>query len=458
MSLTRILIAVAVVICAVAGYALQSGPEERIAMLIRDGRQAEAVTEIERMLQTGRAKPRVLMQLALLQEGIGNPSRATDMMELYVLARPNDRDALTWLVKAYEASDNAAGLAEALTRLIAVDPAPAYVARLATSHRYAGRYDEERKVLEQAASTGKLEPRLLERLGALLAAEDRIPRALDVLREVDARSVAEAEQPRRLLFELLIGCGLYAEASERAQAWLERWNKPWLATQFTLRLAAKAPPETAQSLAAASAALHPDARLYLAKTLADQGNRRIAATLLAGWPFPDQPLTKVEIEGYVAASVAVGNPGAVWATFARLRTRPVSPEFQAIFAEAMAVQFGLQSIALLQPPLPPGVLRTRPVFAARLAIARGEGSSAGRILAAADLMTMPDPDLEAWLELLLRADTQQGAFAILGSLRQRRLLPSKLMPAYRGLAAQLGHPVGPESVPAGTRRLANNAH
>ncbi|MBX9934215.1 MAG: hypothetical protein K2Y56_22300 [Methylobacterium sp.] len=457
MSLARILFAVAVAICAIAGYALQSGPEERVAMFVRDGRQAEAVTEIERMLETGRAKPRVLMQFVHLQESIGNPARATDMMEIYVLARPQDRNALQWLVKTYEASDNPAGLTEALTKLVAVDPAPEHLARLADFHRYNGRFEDERNVLDRAAAMRPIETRMLERLGALLAAEGRIPRALDVLRDADARATSGAEQSRRLLFELLIQSGQHDEASQRAQGWLDQWRKPWLAAQFTLRLAANAPYEPARALAASAAALHPDARLYLAKTLAEQGHRRIASTLLVGWPSPNQPVTKTDIEGYVAATAAAGDSARLWRTFAEFRARSELPDLQAIFAEAITAHYGLSSIALLHPALPAAVLRARPIFAARLALSRGEAPTARRILAAADLTHMPDAEQASWLELLLRTNSSQAAFATLDALRQRHELPAKLVPAYRGLAAQLGLPSGRENPSRGTRQLAGIA-
>ncbi|GJE41544.1 hypothetical protein [Methylobacterium soli] len=438
MTITKGLAVIAILICAIAGYALQSGPEERIAMLVRDGRQAEAKVEIEAILQSGQAKPRVLMQLALLQEAAGDPVRATELLELYVLARPHDRDALAWLVKTYDASDNARGLVEALTKLAAVEPTRERIARLAGLHRYEGRYDEERSVLERFPAVVDKEPEMLERLGGLLAAEGRAQEAVAILRRADALAGDDGERVRKLLFELLLQTGAYDEAAQRAQSWLTQWRKPWLASQLTLRLAAKAPFEAGRSLGEASAALHPDARLYLARILAEQGNRRIAGALLAGWPFADQPLNKQEIEGYVAASVAAGDTATIWATFARLRARPDLAEAQALFAEAAASHFGMTSIALLQPPLPLPVLRARPIFAARLALHRGETRIARTLLASADPAAMPEAERSAWLDLLLRTNTARAAFQTLHGLRQRHELPATLIPAYRSLAAQLG--------------------
>jgi predicted Zn-dependent protease len=135
MSLIRILIIATLVMFAAVAFALRSGPEERIAMLVRDGRKAEAATEIKHMLATGLAKPRLLMTLAQLEEALGDQTQASATMDVYVLARPHDRDALAWLVKTYEASDESAGLAEALTKLTALEPTPRRPASLRRSFR-----------------------------------------------------------------------------------------------------------------------------------------------------------------------------------------------------------------------------------------------------------------------------------------------------------------------------------
>ncbi|AWN39933.1 tetratricopeptide repeat protein [Methylobacterium durans] len=454
MSTARLLVAVALVISAVAAYLLQSGPEERIAMLVRDGRNAEAVIEIERLLATGAARPRVLMTLAILQDSAGERTRATDLMELYVLSRPRDRDALAWLVQAYEASDDVDGLIESQAKLAAVDPSPAQIGRLVALYRYHGRFAEESAALERFAEQGALTTDQLERLAQLLAAEGRIQRAVEVLRGLDERLDDAAERPRRLLFELLIGQGRFEEAAERAKRWLTAWRKPWLAAQLTQRFAARAPLPEARDLAMTSAALHPDAKLYLAKSLAEQGNRRLATALLLGWPYEGMPLTKPNIDGYVAAAAATGIPTLIWSRFSMLRSRPGEKEAQALYAEAIAAEYGLSAIAMLQPALPDDVLRKRPVFAARIALHRGQQLRARQILAEAKLEAMTAAELAQWLDFVLQLNTAQGALATLQNLEQRMQLPEGLHAAYRALAARLGRPTGPAIAIATSRHLA----
>ncbi|MDR7038074.1 tetratricopeptide (TPR) repeat protein [Methylobacterium sp. BE186] len=454
MSIARLLVGVALVICAVTAYLLQSGPEERIAMLVRDGRNAEAVTEIQRLLATGTAKPRVLMTLAMLEDSAGERSRASELMELYILSRPRDRDALAWLVRAYEGADDVDGLLEAQARLAALDPSPQQVGRLVGLYRYHGRYADECAALERFAELGVLTADQLERLGQLLAAEGRVPRAVEVLRGLDERLGDAGERPRRLLFELLIDSGRYDEAAERAERWLSAWRKPWLAAQLTLRLAVKAPLAEARKLAETSAALHPEARLYLAKSLAEQGNRRLAVSMLLGWPYDGMPLTKPNIDGYVVASAATGIPTLIWSRFAMLRGRPAEGEAQALFAEAIAAEYGLPAIAMLQPALPDEVLRRRPIFGARLALHLGQQMRARHILAEADLELLTPAERGQWLDLLLRLNTPQEAFATLSRLEARSQLPGNLHAACRAMAIRLGLTAGPAVTVAANRHLA----
>ncbi|GEP06079.1 tetratricopeptide repeat protein [Methylobacterium oxalidis] len=454
MSVAKLLVAIAFVISAVTAYLLQSGPEERIAMLVRDGRNVEAVVEIERLLATGTAKPRVLMTLAMLQDTAGDRARAADLMELYVLSRPRDRDALAWLVRSYEAADDVDGLIEAQAKLAAVDANPVHVAKLVALHRFHGRFAEECAALESFAERGALTPDQTERLAQLLAAEGRMPRAVEVLRGLDEHLDDSVERPRRFLFELLIDQGRYAEAAERAKRWLAAWRKPWLAAQMTLRLATKAPLAEARGLAQASAILHPDAQLYLAKSLAEQGNRRLATALLLEWPYEGMPLNKPNIDGYVAAAAATGIPTLIWSRFALLRSRPAETEAQALFAEAIAAEYGLSSIALLQPALPDAVLRRRPLFAARLALHLGQQVRARLVLAEADLDGLPPAELAQWLDLVMRLNSPQAAFATLQNLEQRMQLPESLHAAYRALATQLGRATGPAITIATSRHLA----
>lgn len=438
MTSPRLLLAIIVAICLAAGYLARSGPEERIATLVRDGRQAEASQEIDTVLASGQATPLMLMTLAHLQDALGYPARAIETMELYRLARPDDTTALTWLVNRYEGSEDPDGLAGALAARLRAKPTHETLVRLTALHRYAGHFVDERAVLQTYAEILPLEPDQRQRLAELLAAEGRVADAIVVLRQADAQAVGSGERARTLLFTLLLQDGSYAEAAERAQGWLAQWNKPWLATQFTLRLARHAPAEVAARLARTSATLHPDGGLYLAKSLGEQGSRGAAGAVLADWPWQETRLTAREIQSFVEVAAVFGSPAHLWGAFARLRARPADIAEQSAFAEALALRFGDGSVLTLQPPLSLDLLRDRPVFGARIALATGRLALAQQLLASADPGALPASEQQGWSLLLRTAFGPVRTFAILDDLRRRGDLPASLQASHLALGAEIG--------------------
>lgn len=438
MKSARILLAVIVAICLAAGYLAQSGPEERIATLIRDGRRAEASREIDTVLAGGRATPYMLMTLAHLQDALGDPARATETMELYRLARPDDTAALDWLVNRYEGSEDPDGLAEALAARLQARPTRETLARLTALHRYAGRFAEERAVLQTYDRALSLDSDQVQRLAELLAAEGRDAEAISVLKRADEAAAGDGERSRTLLFTLLVQGGHHAEAARRAQGWLALWKKPWLATRFTLRLARHAPMEVAARLARTSAALHPDGGLYLAKSLGEQGARGAADAVLGDWPWLETRLTVQEVQSFVEVAARFGRPAHLWGAFARLRARPAETAAQATFAEALASQFGDGVVLALQPPLAMELLRERPVFGARIALATGRRSLAQHLLATAEPGALSVPEQLDWSRLLRTAFGPLRGFEILDEVRRRGDLPAGLQASHRDLGAEIG--------------------
>jgi hypothetical protein len=438
MTSPRILMAVIVAICLAASYLARSGPEERIATLVRDGRRAEASREIDAVLAGGQAKAPMLMTLAHLQDALGDPKHATETMELYRLARPDDTVALDWLINRYEGSEDPEGLADALAARLHAKPERETLLRLTALHRYAGRFADERAVLQAYARLRPLDPPQILRLAALLAAEGRDAEAITVLREDDTEATGDAERRRTLLFTLLIQAGHHAEAAERAQTWLARWKKPWLATQFTLRLARNAPTDVAARLARTSAYQYPEGGLYLARTLGEQGSRGVAEAVLADWPWPNTRLTVREVQSFVEVAAIFGRPAHLWEAFARVRAQPAESAAQAAFAEALAGQYGDGAVLGLQPPLAIDLLRERPVFGARIALATGRRPLAQQLLAGVDPGALSVAERSGWSTLLRMAFGPLRAFEILDALRRRGDLPPSLQAAYLGLGAEVG--------------------
>jgi tetratricopeptide (TPR) repeat protein len=421
-----------------AAYLLSSGPEERIAKLVRDGRVGRAIILAEGVLAQGRATPRMLTTLAGLYDADGDPERAADLLEIHALAWPGEPDILAWLAALYGRSGNAQDHAGALERLAAIRPTRETLGRLAALHRLAGRFDAEFTVLDRAGEVDLLGADDRERLAQLLVERGRPERAAGILLQAEERPGGLGERGRMLLFEILLQTGATTEAGRLAAAWLGEWRKPWLADTLLQRLAPLAPAETTLTLARTAVRLFPETRFYLAKRLAEQGHGGLAHDLVRGWPAPDADLTEREIGGYVAVAHASGDPGLLRPAIAALRQAGF--EQQAILAEAIEQAYGLPALAAFWPDLPPEALLRRPLLGVRLARLERRDDLVLWLARSADLGALRPGERAAWLAVLRATCGPFATFDILDRHRRRGELPAGFGGPYRQLAAQVGAP------------------
>lgn len=439
MSSARLPILLVLGTCAGVAYLLWSGPEERIAKLARDGRTAQAALAGESILRKGHATPQLLVTLARIHETGGELARAAELLEIHALARPDDPSVLRWLARVYAGFGRQAGVADTLARLVRLQPTREALAELLALLRLDGRFAEEAATLERFADSGLLEARDLERLALGLAQQGRGGEAAAILRRAEGRPGGLDERARRLLFELLVEEGAYAEAAGRAGAWLADWGKPWLAAPLVLRLAQAAPAEPVLALTRASGALFSESRFYLVKALAEAGHGPVAGALLADWPGPGAAPGREEIEGYVAAVRATGDRGLLVRAVAILRGL-ADPEAQAVFAEAVAGTEGLATLAALWPDLPAEALVRRPPLGLRFARLTGQEALARWLVANADLGALRREEQEAWVATLRAECGPFATFALLDRQARRGELPAGLRSVHRTLAAETGHP------------------
>ena len=438
MSSARLPVLLVLGACATVGYLLWSGPEERIAKLARDGRTGEAALAAEKILRRGHATPHLLTTLARIYESGGKPARAAELLEIHALARPDDPNLLRWLARVYASFGRNDGVAEALVRLVRIQPTRGALTELLALLRLDGRFEEETALLDRFAESGLLEARDLERAALEFAQRGEAVRAATILTRAEAETGGLDERARRLLFELLVEAGDYTEAAARAAEWLAAWRKPWLATPLVLRLAQVAPAEPVDALAQASSTLFPDTRFYLAKALAEAGHTRPATALVAGWPHPGTAPGETEIASYVAVAAATGDRSLLLRAIAALRGG-ADLEAQAILAEAVAGTYGLVQLAAVWPDLTPEVLLRRPLLGVRFAGSTGQAALARWVATNADLGALRPAEQDAWLKVLRAECGPFGAYALLDRQARRGELPAGFQAAYRILAAETGH-------------------
>jgi hypothetical protein len=424
------------------GMFLWSGPEERIAKLARDGRTREAASAAERILQKGQATPQLLTTLARVYEMGGAPARAADLLEVLALARPADPGVLRWLARSYGSYGHSTGRADALARLVRLEPTAEAVAELLVLLRLDGRFEEEFATLDLFGESALLDPSDLERLALLLAQRDRESRAVALLRAAEDRPGGLDERRRRLLFEMLVRQGAHGEAATRAAGWLAAWGKPWLAPPLILRLARSAPDEAVGRLAEAGGTLFPETRFFLAKSLAEAGRARAALGLVAGRLDPAAGPGEAEIGGTVAVAAALGDRALLSQAIAQLRAGG-DAEAQAILAESLSTTYSLADLAALWPDLSSEILLRRPLLGVSFARLTRRDELARWLAAHAEFGAVRPAEQAAWLAVVRAELGPFATFALLDRLAREGELPARLRPAYRALAAETGHPPDP---------------
>jgi tetratricopeptide (TPR) repeat protein len=431
MTSLRLVLFVSLIVSLFASYLLHSSPDERLAILVRDGRENEAAAAIERNMAQGRATPQMLLTLARLQDSAGDTAKAVENVEQYLILHRPDEEVLRWLLSAYERLENLDGVMETLGRYVQVVPRRDILVRLATLFRYHGRYREERELLERFSGTSILNSVDHERLAHLLASEGQFVKAADILQSSEDAGTG-GERSRLLLFECLLRSGQFAEATRRASAWGAEWRKPWLTSRLTLRLALDAPTNLAIKLSTTAAELHPDARLYLAKSLADQDNSRVARHLLAGWPVQTTKLDAAAIREYMFLAASMETPDGIWRKLEVMRKGAFSDATRAAYLEAYTEMVGLDLFNYL-PSIPHYILYHRPLFGARIAIHLGHRDLATSLLVAADIARMTAQEQREWLALVLKL---HGPAAAMTVLRHKTPLPPPLQAAHHKLNSQ----------------------
>jgi tetratricopeptide (TPR) repeat protein len=422
-------------------YALSPGSEEQLAMLARDGRSSEAASELERLLALGRRDPAFLAAAARALESTGNRALAEELLERYLVERPGDVQALDWLASLYQASDDRPAATRTLATLVAIAPTRARLSALLDLYRAQERLDEERDLLKRITDEALLRPGDIERLGILLSWAGETEAALAALRRADALMPADQETGRIVLFNLLLTSGSVTEAAERAAGWIEAWrDKPWLGVHVVRRMAVQGDPALATALGAQVIARRPETRFFLARVVAEDGNRSVATRLLDDWARGGPQPTSDEVAGYVAAASVVGDIPALWRKASAILAEPEWFEAHIAIAEALSLRYGLDAIAPFRPRLSWTALRRQPLFAARLALHEGNPVLARHLLDGVDPANLANAAARSeWLALLGLIAGDDAALATLGDLLRRDRLPADLIPAQMRLAQRLGN-------------------
>ncbi|MBO0837167.1 MAG: tetratricopeptide repeat protein, partial [Actinobacteria bacterium] len=348
------------------GFLLIPRQDEYVAMLMRDGRYEEASRMLQSMRGAGDRRPQVLMQMLVLRIKQGDIEGAVEAVEAVLGVRPDDRRAQEILADLLLQSGRLDEYLRVTDRLVRSHPDPDRLSRLLALYRHHGRYDAELGLLQTFAGTRYLSLPNYERLGALLSARGDWQGAARWLRLVD-REAPPAETTARLrLLHVLLQSGDVEEAQRLAEAWLIRWQSPYLAGKLIIRLVQAGAAPSAVVLARACAERMPETALQVAEVLTESAHPEIARELLARWIDLAREPSANAARDYVHASLAAGEWRRPLEKLVQLGRTGAPPEIQAGFAEEVAYGYGPGVLAQLMPLLPSSALRARPLLAAQI--------------------------------------------------------------------------------------------
>src|SRR5262249_19885406 len=131
-----------------AGLAMVPGEREQWTMLVRDGRNQEAVAALEQLYRAGKREVDAVLHLYKLYMAFADIDQATRVMRDFVTDHPDDPAALTLLARHYGEIQNKNAEIHTLERLFEVAPTLPTARELLTNYRLAGEFDREQRLLQ----------------------------------------------------------------------------------------------------------------------------------------------------------------------------------------------------------------------------------------------------------------------------------------------------------------------
>jgi len=415
---------------------------EWLAIMRDDDQQAQIIALMEPRLARNGDDPDTLATLGRAYAESGNHQRAAELLERYIVLRPNDADAYARLAELYKDTDQDRR-ATLLRRSLALKPRLLHAIELADLYHDSQRAAEEQALLLRYEPELTLQSGLRLRLARLLAAHGDQLGALRVLMRSEALTAAtrpiQGQDERLYLAELLVAAGRSAEAVELGKRWIVQWHEPWLADQLLRSVALQAPVADASDLAEAIVTVHPEVRFFLVNGLAKMGAGAVARHILATWNRANPTPSMNEISAFLSACREQGEPGIVWQAFAEVLKHRAPDDVITRYSEAIVAEYGIGALAPLWSNLPPAVIEGRPLLGARLAFHEHDPVLTRWLLERVDLRAVDTSDRQIWFDLLSAIASPSEVFAALRHRWSSGRLPKDLMARFARSAAQLGH-------------------
>ncbi len=407
----------------VMGFLALPGSEERITMLLRDGRTVEARHGLEALYRAGDRRPQILLQVANLENEAGNLADSIRYLEAYISARPDDPIPLQTLVDLYQATGELDKSLATLEQLFAIAPSPESADKLLGLYQLHGRLDAEEKFLRTLFNTPYIKPDGLVRLGAIAANKNDFDSASAALDLFDRRSDIQKKTPRITLFHVLIEQRRYSEAFEKALDWTRAWKDSDSALDFTLTFARAGQDELACNFAKLQDATVRDFTFSAVESLVAKGFQNSARKLLSDWVMDPGPKTVGQAKRFLELSSQLGDGSMPYKAMFKLARTSGKERSAMLLGEAIVDGRGAASLASSRKLFSPRILRQRPLFAAKLALAEGNAVLARRYYATIDYSQLTSDDRTTWISLGNKLDPNGIYETLIYAWRAGQLAP-----------------------------------
>ncbi len=208
-----------------AGVAMVPGEREQWTMLVRDGRNQEAIAALEARYRAGNRETDAVLHLYKLYMAFAEIDQATRIMRDFVTDRPDDPAAVAMLAKHYGDIQSKRAEIRTLERLFELAPSLQTARDLLAHYRLEGKFDREQSLLRTLLANRMITANDAERLGLLLASHGDLYGARDALTRFDEIANPERTVGRLALFDVLVQIGDKTTALSKAASWLGHWRK-----------------------------------------------------------------------------------------------------------------------------------------------------------------------------------------------------------------------------------------
>src|ERR1700694_4772677 len=189
-------------------------------MLVRDGRNQEAIRVLEARYQAGRREVDAVLHLYKLYMSFADIDQATRVMREFVADHPDNPAAVTLLAKHYSDIQDKRAEIRTLERLFALSPSQPTARDLLAYYRLEGAFDREEGLVTPLLANQMSPANDAERLGLILAARVDMFGAREALTRFDEIANPERSIGRLALFDVLVQIGDKTTALNRAASWV----------------------------------------------------------------------------------------------------------------------------------------------------------------------------------------------------------------------------------------------